>query len=203
MRARRALMLFKDILLRTRRGLLLYKVYCDSTLLDLKGTLFYSINALLAHKPIKFILIWDVPNFVSLLVFLYLKLFEVLILLTVPVTNPHPTQKKRKKRKEKGEPLIVVSEPLCSSKLQPPTTNPYYITAQVIYLSGHEAYYFQTHAFIYQWCSIDWWDWYADKFSLCTLLPDYYFLSMCLICYVPQLIALIIHSFKESFIFFE
>ena len=35
-RARRVLMLFKDVWLRTRRALLLYKVYCDITFLVLK-----------------------------------------------------------------------------------------------------------------------------------------------------------------------
>ena len=38
LRARRALMLFKDVTLRTIRALLLYKVYCGNTLLVLNGT---------------------------------------------------------------------------------------------------------------------------------------------------------------------
>ena len=41
-------MLFKDVPLRTRRGLLLYKVYGDSALLVLNGTSLNSISALLA-----------------------------------------------------------------------------------------------------------------------------------------------------------
>ena len=41
-------MLFKDVPLRTRRALSLYKVYGDSALLVLDGTLLNSINALLA-----------------------------------------------------------------------------------------------------------------------------------------------------------
>ena len=41
-------MLFKDVPLRTRRALLLYKVYCDSALLVLNGTSLDSVNALLA-----------------------------------------------------------------------------------------------------------------------------------------------------------
>ena len=41
------LTLLNGVTLRTRRALLLYKVYGDSTLLDLKGTLFNSNNALL------------------------------------------------------------------------------------------------------------------------------------------------------------
>ena len=48
MRARRTLMLFIDVPLRTRRALLLYNVYGDSTLLVLNGTLLNSANALLA-----------------------------------------------------------------------------------------------------------------------------------------------------------
>ena len=48
LRARRALMLFKDVLLRTRRALLLYIVYGDSPLLALNGTSLNSVNALLA-----------------------------------------------------------------------------------------------------------------------------------------------------------
>ena len=48
LRTRKALMLFKDVLLRTRRALSLYKVYGDSALLLLKGTLLNSVNALLA-----------------------------------------------------------------------------------------------------------------------------------------------------------
>ena len=48
-RARRALMLFYDVLLRTRRVLSLYnKVYGDSTLLILNGTSLNGVNALLA-----------------------------------------------------------------------------------------------------------------------------------------------------------
>ena len=45
---RRALVQFKDVLLRTRRGLSLYKAYGDSTLLLLNGPSFVSMNALLA-----------------------------------------------------------------------------------------------------------------------------------------------------------
>ena len=40
-------MMFKDVLLRTRRALLLYKVYGSSTLLVLNGTYLNSVNALL------------------------------------------------------------------------------------------------------------------------------------------------------------
>ena len=47
-RVRRALLLFKDVLLRTRRALLLYKVYGDSALLVLKGTSLNCNNSLLA-----------------------------------------------------------------------------------------------------------------------------------------------------------
>ena len=39
-----ALMIFKDVLLRTRRALSLCKVYGDSALVGLNGTLLYSIN---------------------------------------------------------------------------------------------------------------------------------------------------------------
>ena len=48
LRARRALLLFKDVTLRTRRVLWLYKVYSDSALLVLNETLLNSVNALLA-----------------------------------------------------------------------------------------------------------------------------------------------------------
>ena len=48
LRARRALMQVKDVPLRTRRGLLLYKVYGDSSFLVLNGTPLISINTLLA-----------------------------------------------------------------------------------------------------------------------------------------------------------
>ena len=41
-------MLFKDVLLRTRRALLLYNVFGDSALLVLNGTLMNSVSALLA-----------------------------------------------------------------------------------------------------------------------------------------------------------
>ena len=47
LRVRRALMLGKDVQLTTRRALLLYKVFGDSTLLVLSGTLLNSISALL------------------------------------------------------------------------------------------------------------------------------------------------------------
>ena len=48
LRARRVLWsLFKDVPLRTRRGLLLYKVYGNSALLVLNGILLNSVNALL------------------------------------------------------------------------------------------------------------------------------------------------------------
>ena len=46
-RARRSLSLFNNILLRTRRALSMYKVYGDSALLVLNGTLLNSVNALL------------------------------------------------------------------------------------------------------------------------------------------------------------
>ena len=48
LRARRALLQFKDVPLRTRRALLLYKVYGDSALLVLNGTSLICNNALLA-----------------------------------------------------------------------------------------------------------------------------------------------------------
>ena len=48
LRVRRALILFKDDQLRTRRVLSMYKVYGDSALLVPKGTSLYSINNLLA-----------------------------------------------------------------------------------------------------------------------------------------------------------
>ena len=48
LRARRALPLFKDILLRTRRALSLYKVYGNSALVGLNRTSLNSNNALLA-----------------------------------------------------------------------------------------------------------------------------------------------------------
>ena len=41
-------MQFKDVLLRTRRALLLYKLYGDNALVVLNGTSFVSANALLA-----------------------------------------------------------------------------------------------------------------------------------------------------------
>ena len=47
LRAKRALMLFKDVLLRTRRALSLYILYGDSGLLNLNGTSLNSVNALL------------------------------------------------------------------------------------------------------------------------------------------------------------
>ena len=50
MRTRRALSIFKDVLLRTRRALSLYKVYGDSTLLVLNGTYVNSDSALLVLK---------------------------------------------------------------------------------------------------------------------------------------------------------
>ena len=48
LRARRALLQFKDVPLSTRRALLLYKVYSDSALLVLNGTFLVCNNALLA-----------------------------------------------------------------------------------------------------------------------------------------------------------
>ena len=48
LRARRALLQIKDVPLRTRRALLLYKVYGDSALLVLNGTSLNFNNALLA-----------------------------------------------------------------------------------------------------------------------------------------------------------
>ena len=48
LRARRALLQFKDIPLKTRRALLLYKVYGDSALLVFNGTSLICNNALLA-----------------------------------------------------------------------------------------------------------------------------------------------------------
>ena len=47
LRARRALSIFKDVPLRTRRALLLYKVYGDSTLLVPNGTSLNSNSTLL------------------------------------------------------------------------------------------------------------------------------------------------------------
>ena len=47
LRARRALLIFNDVPLRSRRVLSLYKVYGDSALLVLNGTLMNSVNALL------------------------------------------------------------------------------------------------------------------------------------------------------------
>ena len=47
LRARMALVLFKDVLLRTRRVLLQYKAYGNSTLLVLKGTSLNSVSSLL------------------------------------------------------------------------------------------------------------------------------------------------------------
>ena len=54
LRARRALMMFKDAPLRTRRALSLYKVYGDSALLVLSGTSLNSVNALLALRMVSF-----------------------------------------------------------------------------------------------------------------------------------------------------
>ena len=48
LRARRALMLFKDVWLRVRRVLSLYKVYGNSALLVLNTTALNSIHAFLA-----------------------------------------------------------------------------------------------------------------------------------------------------------
>ena len=48
LRAKRVLMKFKDVLLRTREALSLYKVYGNSAFLVLNGTLLVSVNALLA-----------------------------------------------------------------------------------------------------------------------------------------------------------
>ena len=48
LRARRVLSIFKDVLLRTRRVLLLYNVFGDSALLNLNGTSLNSDSALLA-----------------------------------------------------------------------------------------------------------------------------------------------------------
>ena len=50
LRARRALSLLHDVPLRTRRALSLCKVYGDSALLVLNGTLLNSVNALLAFS---------------------------------------------------------------------------------------------------------------------------------------------------------
>ena len=50
LRARRALKLFKDVPLRTRRALLLYEVYGGSALLVLNGTSSNSINAILVLR---------------------------------------------------------------------------------------------------------------------------------------------------------
>ena len=47
LRASRALLLFNDVPLRTRRALLLYKVYGNSALLVLNGTSLNNVNALL------------------------------------------------------------------------------------------------------------------------------------------------------------
>ena len=41
-------MMLKDVALRTKRGLSMYKVYGDSTLLVLNGTPLNSVNAILA-----------------------------------------------------------------------------------------------------------------------------------------------------------
>ena len=54
LRARRALMLFTDVPLRTRRALSLYKVYGNSALLVLNGTSLNSDNTLLAVKYQRF-----------------------------------------------------------------------------------------------------------------------------------------------------
>ena len=51
LRARRALMHFKDVMLITRRTLSLYKIYGDSALMILNGTSLNSVNALLALSP--------------------------------------------------------------------------------------------------------------------------------------------------------
>ena len=48
LRARRALLQFKDVPLRTRKALSLYNVYGDSALLVLSGTSLNCNNALLA-----------------------------------------------------------------------------------------------------------------------------------------------------------
>ena len=48
MKARRVLLQLKDVLLRTRRALSLYKVYGDSSLSVLNGTSLNCNNALLA-----------------------------------------------------------------------------------------------------------------------------------------------------------
>ena len=76
LRARRALMLFRDFLLKTRRELLLYKVCGNSTLLVpnvLNGTTLNSVNTLLAigrwYTPVSSPMLvgasrlWPVPEF--------------------------------------------------------------------------------------------------------------------------------------------
>ena len=55
LRARRALIQFKDVLLGTRRGLSLYKVDGDSALLVLNRTPFVSVNALLVLNRTSFV----------------------------------------------------------------------------------------------------------------------------------------------------
>ena len=62
LRARRVLLQFKDVPLRTKRALLLYKVYGDSALLVLNGTSLIRNNALLAlnWRYIPFLLIKEI-----------------------------------------------------------------------------------------------------------------------------------------------
>ena len=48
LRVRRALMMFKDVPLRTRRALSLYKVYGKNALLIISGTSLNNVKALLA-----------------------------------------------------------------------------------------------------------------------------------------------------------
>ena len=59
-------MLFRDVPLRTRRALSLFKVYGDSALLVLNGTSFNSINALLALNRRYATFYHGMPFFISI-----------------------------------------------------------------------------------------------------------------------------------------
>ena len=68
-------MLGKDVSLRTRRALLLYKVFGDSTLLDLNGTSLNSISALLDLNWRYYFL----PLFVESIIFIYKLIFFLIV----------------------------------------------------------------------------------------------------------------------------
>ena len=72
LRARRALILFKDVPLRTRRALSLYKVCGDSALLVLNGILLNSVNALLALSQ-------QYISMTIIMIFLYCNYFVIFI----------------------------------------------------------------------------------------------------------------------------